>query len=239
MTDERRDRRRPMRRRETAPAQQKVWVPRTQLGRLVADGTITDIAEIMNKGHPIMEVEIVDKLVPELNEKDYQEVLNINMVQRMTDSGRRVQFSVIAIVGNKNGYVGMGSGKSREVGPAIRKAVDNAKLNLIQVRRGCGSWECGCGTPHSVPFKAKGECASVTVELIPAPKGLGLAMGEVGKKILTLAGIRDVWSKSFGQTQTTPNFAGAVFNALSTMGSMSLTEHQVKDIGIQVGKVAK
>lgn len=236
MTDNRRDRR-PRRREETR--QEAVWIPKTRLGHMVADGTITDISEIMQKGLPIMEVEIINKLMPELNEKEYQEVLNVNMVQRMTDSGRRVQFSVIAIVGNKNGYVGMGNGKSREVGPAIRKAVDAAKTNIIQVRRGCGSWECGCGTPHSVPFKTKGECASVTAELIPAPKGLGLAIGEVGKRILILAGIKDVWSKSHGQTQTTPNFAGAVFNALKNLSTISITEEQVKEIGIQMGKVAK
>jgi len=226
-------------RRREAEVQQVAWKPKTQLGRMVAEGTITDIADIINKGLPIMEVEIVNKLMPDLNEKEFQEVLNINMVQRMTDSGRRVQFSVMAVVGNKNGYVGVGKGKSREVGPAIRKAVDAAKMNLIQVRRGCGSWECGCGTPHSVPMRTKGECASVTVELIPAPRGLGMAIGEVGKKILTLAGIKDIWSKSFGQTQTTPNFAGAVFNALQGMGRVSLMESQVKEIGIQAGKVAK
>jgi len=236
MADNRRDRR-PRRREE--PRKEVAWIPKTKLGRLVAEGTITDISEIMEKGMPIMEVEIVDKLLPELNDKEFQEVLNVNMVQRMTDSGRRVQFSVVAIVGNKNGYVGMGGGKSREVGPAIRKAVDNAKMNIIQVRRGCGSWECGCSTPHSVPFRTKGQCASVTVELIPAPKGLGLAIGEVGKRILTLAGIKDVWSKSFGQTQTTPNFAGAVYNALKDMGKIIITESQVKEIGIQMGKVAK
>lgn len=215
------------------------WIPRTELGKKVKDGSITSISEVLRSSNKIMEIGIINTLMPELNEKDYQEVLNVNMVQRMTDSGRRVKFSVVAIVGNKDGFVGLGEAKAAEVGPAIRKALDNAKLNLIEIRRGCGSWECACGRHHSVPFKVTGKSSSVTVILKPAPRGLGLAIGDVGKKMLTLAGIKDVWSFTRGQTQTTVNFAKAVFAALNQTTETSIQEAAMRQIGIITGKVEK
>lgn len=213
------------------------WIPQTELGKKVKEGAVTSMSDVLRSSNRIMEIGIIDTLMPELNEKDYQEVLNVNMVQRMTDSGRRVKFSVVAVVGNKNGFVGLGEAKAGEVGPAIRKALDNAKLNLIEVRRGCGSWECACGRHHSVPFKVTGKSSSVRVILKPAPRGLGLAVGDIGKKILTLAGIRDVWSFTEGQTQTTVNFAKAVFNALKQTTTTSVQEGAARQIGVVTGKV--
>lgn len=219
------------------PREEEVWLPKTELGKAVKEGKVTDIADIFDRGLPILETEIVDKLLPELSERDCQEVLSVNMVQRMTDSGRRVKFACIVVIGNKNGYVGLGCGKAQEVGPAIRKAITDAKLNLIQVKRGCGSWECNCGTPHTIPFQVKGNSSSVSVTLLPAPRGLGIAMGDVGKKILALAGIKDVWSRSDGQTQTTLNMARSIFNALAETNNMSVQQRHVERIGIVSGKV--
>ena len=204
------------------------WEPKTKLGKLVKDGTITDIDEIFEKGLPIMELEIVDALIPDLEE----EVMDVNLVQRMHKSGRKVNFRVIVAVGNKNGYVGLGQGKAKEVGPAIRKAVDEAKYNLIKVRRGCGDWGCGCGRQHTVPYKVEGKRSSVNVTLMPAPAGVGLAIGDVGKTILSLAGIADVWSMTRGQTQTTINFAGAVFDALKVLSSVKTSEDDLKALGV-------
>jgi len=211
------------------------WIPKTKLGKMVANGEITDIYQILSKDLRIMEPEIIDVLLPEVTDQNNQEVLNINMVQRMTDSGRKVRFSVMVVIGNRNGYVGIGKAKAKEVGPAIRKAINNAKLNIIQVKRGCGSWECKCGTAHTVPFKVTGKASSVTVTLIPAPNGLGLAVGGVGKKILALAGIKDAWSKTDGQTQTTVNFANAVIDALYQTNTMSFQERDIEAIGIVTG----
>jgi small subunit ribosomal protein S5 len=213
------------------------WIPRTELGKKVKEGTITSMSEVLRSSGKIMEIEIIDTLMPELSEKSFQEVLNVNMVQRMTDSGRRVKFSVVAVVGNKDGFVGLGEAKAAEVGPAIRKALDNAKINLIEIRRGCGSWECACGRHHSVPFKVTGKSSSVTVTLKPAPRGLGLAIGDIGKKILTLAGIRDVWSVTEGQTQTTVNFSKAVFRALKKTTTTSIQDPAARQIGLVTGKV--
>jgi small subunit ribosomal protein S5 len=186
------------------------WVPRTRLGKLVAEGKIKTIDEALASGLPLKEPEIVDILLPDLED----EVLEISMVQRMTDSGRRTKFRVTAVVGNRDGYVGVGVGKASQVAPAIQKAINNAKINIFKVNRGCGSWECGCGEPHSIPFKVTGSAGSVRVTLMPGPRGLGIVAGKVAKKVLELAGVRDVWTFTRGQTKTTINFAKATYEAL-------------------------
>ena len=186
------------------------WEPQTRLGRKVADGEIDSMQDALNAGLPLKEPELVDQLVPDLED----EVLDINMVQRMTDSGRRVKFRVVVVVGNRNGLVGYAEGRDDQVGGAIQKAIDIGKLNLIDVSRGCGSWECGCGRPHTVALRTTGKAGSVEVELQPAPRGLGLAGGETVRKVLELAGIEDIWTRSSGNTRTTVNFAKATFNAL-------------------------
>jgi len=186
------------------------WVPRTRLGRLVADGKIKTLDEALASDLPLKEPEIVDVLLPDLED----DVLEITMVQRMTDSGRRTKFRVTAVVGNRNGYVGIGTGKASQVAPAIQKAINNAKLNIFKVQRGCGSWECGCGGEHSLPFKVTGSAGSVRVTLIPGPKGLGIVAGDVAKRVIEMAGVKDVWSFTKGQTKTTVNFAKATYDAL-------------------------
>ncbi len=204
------------------------WEPKTNLGRLVKEGVVSNIDEIFEKGLPIMELGIVDTLLPDLEE----EVMDVNLVQRMHKSGRKVNFRVIVAVGNKDGYVGLGQGKAREVGPAIRKAVDDAKYNIIKVRRGCGDWGCVCGRTHTVPFKVSGKSGSVRVTLMPAPGGVGLAIGNVGKTIMKLAGIDDLWSQTSGQTQTTVNFANATFDALKQLSRVKALEKDLKNLGV-------
>ena len=153
------------------------WSPKTRLGRMVRNGEITTMEQALNSRLPIREVEVVDALLPNLED----EVINVNMIQRMTDSGRRVRFNVMAAVGNNNGFVGIGMCKGKEVAATIRKAIDTAKLNIIPVMRGNGSWESGAGAATSVPFKIEGRSASTRVTLIPAPAGKGLVIGSKGK----------------------------------------------------------
>jgi small subunit ribosomal protein S5 len=196
------------------------WVPRTKLGALVREGKIKDIDTVLNSGHPLREVEIIETLLPDLAE----DVLDVNMVQRMTDSGRRVKFRAVAIVGNRDGYIGFGQGKDKQAGPAIRKSIMNAKLHIVGIKRGCGSWECGCEDPHSVPFQVVGKAGSVGIELKPAPRGLGIASGATAKKVLEMAGIRDVWTRSWGTTRTTLNFAKATYDALRNTTTMRIVE---------------
>ncbi len=194
------------------------WVPQTRLGKLVKEGQVTTMSEALESGLPIRESQIVDALIPEIRD----EVLNINMVQRMTDSGRRVKFRATVIVGNGDGFIGLGEGKDVQVGIAIRKAIDTAKMNVVGIKRGCGSWECGCGLGHTVPFEVKGKAGSVEVELKPAPRGLGLASGGTAKKVLEIAGIKDVWARASGETRTTINFAKATYNALLKTTTMKV-----------------
>ncbi|MCZ7385094.1 MAG: 30S ribosomal protein S5 [Candidatus Methanoperedens sp.] len=194
------------------------WVPQTRLGKLVKEGQVTTMSEALESGLPIREYQIVDALLPEIRD----EVLDINMVQRMTDSGRRVKFRATVIVGNGDGFIGIGEGKDVQVGVAIRKAIDTAKMNIINIKRGCGSWECGCGLGHTVPFEVIGKAGSVEVELKPAPRGLGLASGGTAKKVLEIAGIKDAWTKVYGETRTTINFAKATYDALMKTTTMKV-----------------
>ena len=194
------------------------WMPQTRLGKLVKEGQVTTMSEALESGLPIRESKIVDALIPEIRD----EVLDINMVQRMTDSGRRVKFRATVIVGNGDGFIGIGEGKDVQVGIAIKKAIDTAKMNIKAIKRGCGSWECGCGLGHTVPFTVAGKVGSVTVQLRPAPRGLGLASGGTAKKVLDMAGIKDVWAQATGETRTTLNFARATYNALIRTTTMKV-----------------
>jgi len=124
------------------------------------------------------------------------------------------------LVGDKNGHFGIGSGKSEEVKPAIESAVKDAKRNIVCVPLGCGSWECGCKTAHSIPIKVIGKQGSVEVTLKPAPRGLGIAANKIVKKVLTFAGVKDVWSFSRGHTETIFNNAMAVRAALQGLNTM-------------------
>lgn len=186
------------------------WVPRTKLGRMVLEGKISSLEEIFVNGFKISEPQIVDVLIPNLEE----EVINISLVQKQTDAGEKSRFKAIVAVGNRNGYIGIGSGKDVQVRNAIEKAAKNARLNISLIQRGCGSWECGCGQPHSLPFEVTGKCGAVKIKIIPGPRGLGLVAGEVAKVILRLAGIKDCWTRSYGPTRTVPSFTYALFDAL-------------------------
>ncbi|MFX0025270.1 MAG: 30S ribosomal protein S5 [Candidatus Hermodarchaeota archaeon] len=187
---------------------EETWVPRTRLGELVKQGLIT-LDKIFANNLVVKEKEIIDVLLPQLRE----DVVKIAMVQQMSASGQRSKFKAVVLVGAE-GFIGVGAAKSREVGPAIRKAISKAKLSVIPILRGCGSKECGCGGTHSIPFKINGKCGSVKIQLIPAPAGVGLACADKVKQLLRLAGIEDIWSKTFGDTRTSENLVKATFNAL-------------------------
>jgi len=207
------------------------WVPKTKLGQMVFRGEITTMSEAFQSGLPLREPEIVDILLPEIED----EVLDVNMVQRMTDSGRRVNFAITCVAGNSDGFVGVGRARGKEVGPAIRKAIDMAKLCIIEVKRGCGSWECGCYRSHSFPFKVVGRSGSVEVVLKPAPQGVGIAVGDVAKSIMRLAGMKDAWAFARGHTKTTVNFALAAFDALKQTSLLRVSDAQAAKLRIRSG----
>ncbi len=210
-----------------------LWQPRTSMGRTVKEGQITEISQILHQGKPIKEHEVVNALMPNLEE----DILGVGLVQRMHKSGRRVKYRVVTAVGNRDGIVGVGHASAREIGPSIRNAVTAAKLNVVEVARGCGSWECACGRPHSIPFEVTGRSGSVHMTIKPAPRGLGLAAAEVPKIILRMAGIEDAWIYSRGQTRTTLNFALATFDALKQTTRVALREPHKKHV--LMGKVGE
>jgi len=209
------------------------WIPKTRLGRQVKEGKITDIIEIFESNERILEPEIVDALLPDL-EEDYINIGQakgkfgggkrriIRQTQKKTKEGSKLTFSTLAVVGNKNGIVGVGFGKAAESRPAKEKALRKAKLNIMRVPIGCGSWECNCGEKHSLPFTVSGKCSSVNVKLMPAPKGTGLAVEAEIRKILHLAGYKDVWSQVRGQARRKKNLVDACLSALKQGNKMRL-----------------
>jgi len=204
------------------------WKPKTSLGRKVFSGEITSIDDILKFGMRISESEIVDKLVPGIKSEIVLiggrkgkgggiERIPVRTTAKMHRSGRRFKFSAFVIVGNEDGLIGIGKGSAVEARDSILKATQRAKTRVFRVKRGCGSWECGCGENHSIQFKTKGKSGSVRVELSPAPKGVGLVADDESKKILRLAGIKDVWVKTFGNTSTRMNLIGAIYDALKNL----------------------
>lgn len=220
-----------------------IWVPKTELGQKVFEGRIS-ISEIFKQGKKIKESEIVDALFPSLK----SEIVFIGdspgkgggskktptkRTARMHSSGRRFKVSALAIVGNENGYFGIGRSHAKDNKIAIKKATEIAKLNIIPVKRGCGSWECGCGEKHSIPFQVEGKAGSVRVVLMSAPKGIGMTVNDEAKKFLRMAGIKDVWAKSFGDTRSRINYMLAIFDAFKRMNRMKMDfEEECEEVEI-------
>ena len=200
------------------------WVPKTKLGKEVKEKKIKNIDEILDSKRKILEDQIVDSLI-----NVQSDLLFIGQskgkfgggkrrawkqTQRKTKEGNVATFSTLAIVGDENGHVGVGMGRAKETLPTRDKSIRQAKLNLIKVKRSCSSFDCACSEPHSIPFKVTGKSGSVRVILMPAPQGTGLVVAAEMKKILKLAGIKDVYSKTFGMRNTTANLAKATIDAL-------------------------
>jgi len=205
------------------------WEPKTKLGYDVKNSKITNIDEILDNNKKILEPEIVDSIL-----KVKSELISIGQAkgkfgggkrrawrqtQRKTKEGNIPTFSTMAVIGDENGHVGIGDGKSKETLPARDKAIRKAKLNIIKVKRSCSAFDCACSELHSIPFEIEGKSGSVRVKLIPAPQGTGLVVGNELKKLLKLAGIKDVYSKTYGRKRTTFNFVKACFNALKKTNS--------------------
>jgi|SRR3989344_289444 len=206
------------------------WVPKTKLGKLVKEGKIKNIDEILNKDMVILESEIVDTLLP--LETD---LLNIGQAkgkfgggkrrawkqtQKKTMEGNVVSFATMAVVGDRNGHLGVGYGKGKETLPAKAKAFRAAKINIMKVTRGSGSFEGFSNELHSIPLVVEGKCGSVRLKLLPAPPGTGLVAGDEVKKILRLAGIKDIYSVAKGDTRTTFNVAKACIDALKKINKI-------------------
>jgi len=189
---------------------EEVWVPKTILGKKVASGEITTMEEIYEKGFRILESGIVKKLLPDLK----TEVIDVGLIQKMTPNGQSTRFKALVAAGNQNGWLGIGLGKSKQMRIAIEKANNAAFLNVVPVKLGCGSWECRCNFCHSVPFTVKGKSGSVTIEIIPGPRGLGLVAGGKIRNLLKLAGVKHAWTHTTGSTATMNSTSKALLECL-------------------------
>ncbi|MEM3227483.1 MAG: 30S ribosomal protein S5 [Candidatus Micrarchaeaceae archaeon] len=201
---------------QSPPFDVEAWVPLTELGKKVKAHEVSSIEQIFHQGKKIEETEIVDALLPNIK----SEVIEIESVQRMTKNNRKQKFRVTAIIGDGNGHVGVGSGKDAEVKAAIESAIKDAKRNVIPIMLGCGSWQCTCGTQHSLPFAVSGRCGGVQVTLKPAPRGTGVVASSPIKKMMVLAGVKDVWSSARGHTKARYNTLMAVVDAMQNMLKM-------------------
>jgi small subunit ribosomal protein S5 len=225
------------------------WQPKTSIGQKVKAGEITDIDQILDKGLKILEDTVVDALLPGMQ----NDLLMIGQAkgkfgggqkrvfkqtQQKTPEGNKPSFSCIAVVGNSNGYVGVGKGKAKDTVPAREKALRKAKINVFKIARGCGSWQCWCKTPHSIPFAVTGKSGSIRVRLMPAPKGKGLVIEPECAKILKLAGIKDVWSKTWGcSTRTATNLVNAVVDALHKLTTTKIRPAHAERVARTPGKI--
>lgn len=146
----------------------------------------------------------------EVKASEYKEsLLRINRVSKTVKGGRRISFSVLAAIGNENGKVGIGLGKANGVPDAIRKAVANAKKNLVEVSLKGGT----------LPHEQLGKFNSTTVLLKPASKGTGVIAGSATREILELVGVSDILTKIKG-SKNKDNVARATIDGLTKMRSV-------------------
>ncbi|MBN2459409.1 30S ribosomal protein S5 [Candidatus Woesearchaeota archaeon] len=223
------------------------WKPKTLLGSKVKNREIFHIDEILDRGQKVLEPEIIDSLLS--LEQDLLMVGQskgkfgggarrvFRQTQKKTMEGNKPKFATVVVVGDKNGHVGLGFGKAKETVPAREKAIRKAKLNLFKIRRGCGSWQCNCGKPHSIPFTVTGKCGSIEIKFIPAPKGKGLCCQKEIAKVLELAGIKDVWVKTRGQTRNLLNFVYACEDALHQLMQVKLKPEDINRLGVIEGSI--
>ncbi len=141
-------------------------------------------------------------------DREFEEnVVKIGRITKVVKGGRRMRFNALVVIGDKKGRVGFGTGKAKEVPEAIRKAVQDAKKNLIRVP---------IIDERTIPHEIIGKHGAGKILLIPASKGTGIIAGGPVRSVLELAGVHDILSKSQG-SNTPINMVRATFDALSNL----------------------
>jgi len=135
-----------------------------------------------------------------------EKVVQIRRVTKVVKGGRNFRFAALVIVGDENGYVGLGTGKAMEVPDAIKKAIDDAKKNLIRVPM--------VGT--TIPHQVKGHFGAGNILVMPAQEGTGVIAGGPVRAVLELAGLKDVRAKSLGSNNAR-NMVNATIEGLKSL----------------------
>ncbi|GHS90303.1 30S ribosomal protein S5 [Synergistales bacterium] len=133
-----------------------------------------------------------------------ERVVSINRVSKVVKGGKRFKFAVLVVVGDGRQYVGVGIGKAKEISEAVRKGIEKAGKDLVELKR------MGDTLPHPV----QGEFGAASVLLKPAPAGTGVIAGGVVRAIMELGGVKDVVTKVVGRTSNAINVAWATLEAL-------------------------
>ena len=152
-------------------------------------------------------------------------LVGVQRVTKVTKGGRAFGFSAIVVVGDENGIVGQGLGKSKEVASAIAKAVEDAKKNLVRIPL----------TKGSIPHEQKGKYGGARVLLLPAAAGTGVIAGGAIRAVLEAVGVHDVLSKNQGSSNH-HNVVKATFDALLRLRS---ADQVAKQRGISLNKLFK